>query len=442
MEENKLKKALTPAGIWAVAVGAVISGNYYGWNYIFSETNFTGALIAMAIAALFYIPFAFMYAELATAIPSSAGPAAYTEKAFGRGAGFFAGFSYLVESLFCTPGICIAVGAYVHTLIPACPAVVASVITYLIFLYVNCRGIESGQAVGLVVTIIGVLGCVLYAGVGLPHADFSRLSQMGDLGGIKGIFVAIPYAVWFFLAFEAGGMGAEECKNPSKDIPKAFIVAIMTLAACGLMMLFTTAGALPKDQILMNDAPIANVINSIFSEHSAMSILFIIIAMIGLVASLNGIIIGQSRQTYSLARCKCLPGYLGKLDKNGTPINALLTTSVIGIVLTIIGSVDVIVVIANMGSAFMALCCFASWIKLRKSQPKMTRPYTCATWIGYIGIPFCLIVAFCSLYGAVTSGLLFYIAVAFFVLAMIYYAMVCKSKNGTFLVEPEDQPED
>ena len=60
MEENKLKKALTPAGIWAVAVGAVISGNYYGWNYIFSETNFTGALIAMAIAALFYIPFAFM----------------------------------------------------------------------------------------------------------------------------------------------------------------------------------------------------------------------------------------------------------------------------------------------------------------------------------------------------------------------------------------------
>ena len=164
MEEMKLKKALTPAGIWAVAVGAVISGNYYGWNYIFSETNFVGALIAMAIACLFYIPFAFMYAELATAIPSSAGPAAYTEKAFGRGAGFFAGFSYLVESLFCTPGICIAVGAYVHTLIPVCPAVVASVVTYLIFLYINCRGIEAGQTIGLIVTIIGVIGCVLFAG--------------------------------------------------------------------------------------------------------------------------------------------------------------------------------------------------------------------------------------------------------------------------------------
>ena len=57
----------------------------------------------------------------------------------------------------------------------------------------------------------------------------------------------------------------------------------------------------------------------------------------------------------------------------------------------------------------------------------------------YIGIPFCLIVAFCSLYSAVTAGTLFYIAVAFFVIAMLYYAAVCKKKNGTFLVEPEDQ---
>ena len=235
MEENKLKKALTAAGIWSVAVGAVISGSYYGWNYIASETNFTGCLIAMAIATLFYIPFAFMFAELATAIPSSAGPAAYTEKAFGRGAGFFAGFSNHVESLFCTPGICIAVGAYVHTLFPVVPAVVASVVAYLIFLFINMRGIEAGQLIGLIVTVIGVAGVVFYACIGLPHADFSLLGKMGDLGGVKGIFVAIPYAVWFYLAFEAGGMGAEECKNPSKDIPKGFIVGIFTLLIGGML---------------------------------------------------------------------------------------------------------------------------------------------------------------------------------------------------------------
>lgn len=78
-------------------------------------------------------------------------------------------------------------------------------------------------------------------------------------------------------------------------------------------------------------------------------------------------------------------------------------------------------------------------IQNAKDQPDMPRPYKCPRWLGYIGIPFCLIVAFCSLYSAVTAGTLFYIAVAFFVIAMIYYAAVCKKKNGTFLVEPEDQ---
>ena len=97
------------------------------------------------------------------------------------------------------------------------------------------RGIEAGQLIGLIVTVIGCCRRRFYACIGLPHADFSLLGKMGDLGGVKGIFVAIPYAVWFYLAFEAGGMGAEECKNPSKDIPKGFIVGIFTLLIGGML---------------------------------------------------------------------------------------------------------------------------------------------------------------------------------------------------------------
>ena len=52
-----------------------------------------------------------------------------------------------------------------------------------------------------------------------------------------------------------------------------------------------------------------------------------------------------------------------------------------GTVFTLIGSVDVIVVIANMGYVFMALCCFAAWIQLEKSQLDMPRPYKCPKWL-------------------------------------------------------------
>ncbi len=84
-------------------------------------------------------PFAFMFAELATAIPQLRRPRSLQSKRHLPRRRLFAGFSYLVESLFCTPGICIAVGAYVHTLFPVVPAVVASVVAYLIFLFINMR---------------------------------------------------------------------------------------------------------------------------------------------------------------------------------------------------------------------------------------------------------------------------------------------------------------
>ena len=50
MEENKLKKALTPAGIWAVAVGAVISGNYYGWI----STLLGAIVLCIGLTMMFY----------------------------------------------------------------------------------------------------------------------------------------------------------------------------------------------------------------------------------------------------------------------------------------------------------------------------------------------------------------------------------------------------
>ncbi|MBE5977271.1 hypothetical protein [Lacrimispora xylanisolvens] len=92
MEEKNLNKALTPVKLWAIIVGAVVSGMYFGWNYLFEKTNFTGALIATFIVTLFYVSFVFCYSELATAIPSAAGPTAYAEKSFGKFAGFPGGF--------------------------------------------------------------------------------------------------------------------------------------------------------------------------------------------------------------------------------------------------------------------------------------------------------------------------------------------------------------
>ncbi len=54
-----------------------------------------------------------------------------------------------------------------------------------------------------------------------------------------GMFAAIPFAIWFFLAIEGVAMAAEEAKDPKRTIPIAYITGVLTLTALAFgVMLF------------------------------------------------------------------------------------------------------------------------------------------------------------------------------------------------------------
>jgi len=427
MEEKNLSKALTPIKLWAIIVGSVISGMYFGWNYMFEGTNFLGALIATGIVTLFYITFVFCYAELATAVPSSAGPSAYAEKSFGRFAGFLAGFSILIEYIFATPGIAISIGAYVHGLVPGIPAKIAAIVAFCLFVYINCRGIESAAIVAVAVTVIAIIGVVLYFIAGIPSVDFAHLfSGSSKMNGFYGIFAAIPYAVWFYLGVESGAMGTEECKNPQKDIPKAFIAGIGVLALMTVATLLVTAGnsATNLMAVTKTDNPLPTILGTAFGANSILVKLIGFFALFGLVASLHGLMIGYSRQAYAMSRNGYLPKALSKLDKKGTPIMALLVTSAVGLVFVITGSVGSLVVFSCIGTAVMAVLSIAAWFMLRKTHATMARPYRLKTpIIPVIAALTCLIVVI----SIVVSQLsLLFLALAVYAVATVYFVIYSK----------------
>jgi ethanolamine permease len=425
-EKTELKKALSVTKLWAIIVGAVISGMYFGWNYAFAETSFLGVLIAMVIVTVFYVTFVLSYAELATSIPSAAGPCAYAEKAFGRFGGFMAGFSILVEYIFATPGIALSMGAYVNMLIPQVPTVVAAVALYLLFVYINCRGIESAAVVEVLVTIVAIVGVVIYVAAGLPNITMENiLLTNGSINGVKGIFAAIPYVVWFYLAVESGAMGTEECKNPKKDIPKAFILGIASLVVMGICTLLITAGNGSSELIVSSDSPLPTVLAGVYGENSLIVKGVSFLGLFGLAASLHGIIIGYSRQAFAMAREQYLPGFLGKLDKNGTPVNSIILTSLLGIVCVILGTVNVLVVVSCIGSTVMAILCLAAVFKLRKDAPQMERPYKVAYPImPIIASVTCAIVAVAVV---MSQGVLIIAAFVAYAIAAVYYAITQKN---------------
>ena len=139
MGENNLnnqgspKKALSPIGLWAIAVGLVVSGDYYGFAYGFAEGGPVSFLVSFIPVTLMYVPFLFCYTELATSIPHAGGPSAYARRAFGPFAGFVTGFSVLIAFLISPCAVALATGALVNYLIPSIPALAATVVFFIFF---------------------------------------------------------------------------------------------------------------------------------------------------------------------------------------------------------------------------------------------------------------------------------------------------------------------
>src|SRR5260370_2439839 len=97
LAEHSLKKPLNVLDIWALGVGVVITGEYFGWNFALKDNGPVAVLIASLIVCLLYLTWVLALCELSVAMPFAVGPLAYGRRAAGPGLGFVMGWSMDLE---------------------------------------------------------------------------------------------------------------------------------------------------------------------------------------------------------------------------------------------------------------------------------------------------------------------------------------------------------
>lgn len=364
---NQLKKVLTPIHLWALGVGMVISGEYFGWNYGWNSAGTLGFLMATVVVAILYITFIFSYTELSTSIPHAGGPFAFAYKAFGPYGGLIAGYATCVEFVLAPPAIAFALGSYLHFLLPAVPVLGTAIGCYVIFSLINFLGIKESTQFNLLVTVLAVAELLLFMGIVSPSFQLTNFTHNGLPFGVAGIFESLPFAVWLFLGIEGLAMVAEEVKNPSKSIPKGYGYAMATLVvlAIGVMVLAGGIGDWTKLQNL--DYPLPEAISQVLGRNSPWSTLFTSIGLFGLIASFHSLITSYSRQLFALSRSGYLPAKWSELHPRfRTPHWALLVGGIAGLVALLTGTTAQVILISALGALVMYLISMLSLFKLRQ----------------------------------------------------------------------------
>ncbi|WP_076997670.1 ethanolamine permease [Variovorax sp. KK3] len=400
-----LKKVLGPVQLWGIAVGLVISGEYFGWSYGWNTAGTLGFLVATVLVAAMYTTFIFSFTELSTAIPHAGGPFAYARRAFGPTGGFVAGFATLVEFVFAPPAISLAIGAYLNVQFPGIDPKHFALGAYVVFIALNWIGVGIAAAFELFVTVLAIFELLVFMGVVAPGWSLANFMAHGWSGSssfgsaaVPGIFASIPFAIWFFLAIEGAAMAAEEARDPQRTIPIAYTTGIVTLVVLAFGVMIFAGGVGDWRRLANINDPLPQAMKAVVGADSGWLHMLVWIGLFGLIASFHGIIMGYSRQIFALARAGYLPPTFAALSPRfGTPHRALLAGGVIGIAAIFsdewvqFGGQTLtanIVTMSVLGAITMYLVSMAALFKLRRDEPGLRRPYRAPFYPVFPGIAF------------------------------------------------------
>src|SRR5436305_2575699 len=163
LKAHALKKPLRVFDIWALGVGVVIAGAYFGCNLDLKGNGPVAMLIASLLVCLLYLIWVLALAELTVAMPFAGGPLAYGRRAADPSLGFVMGWSMFLECQFASIAAVMSAGGYVAFLLnPEQPSplvqVAASLATVAIFFFLQAWGVKEQSWIMIVMTWGAILG--------------------------------------------------------------------------------------------------------------------------------------------------------------------------------------------------------------------------------------------------------------------------------------------
>ena len=277
LDKRQLKKG---AAGWILLAGLgvsyVISGDFAGWNFGLEQGGFGGLLIATLMMAVMYTFMVLGIAELSSAIATAGGGYGFARRAMGPLGGFLTGTAILLEYAIAPVAIAIFIGAYVGELVGLDGPLVYAAF-YVVFVGIHLMGVGEALKIMLVITAVAAVALLVFILGMIPQFELANLtdiaindSAFGATAflpeGYVGIWAAIPFAMWFFLAIEGVPLAAEETKDPARDMPRGIITAMVILLIFAGLILVLAPGGSSAELMKNHGAPLVGALQFAYGE--------------------------------------------------------------------------------------------------------------------------------------------------------------------------------
>lgn len=380
--EAGLQRKLTKGQLTMIAMGGAIGTGLFMGSAI--AINYAGpaVIISYVIAAIIAVIMMYSLSEMAVAHPTAGSFGVYAEKYMSPWAGFTARWTYWAAQVIAIGGEAVAVGIYMQYWFPGIPVWVWTLGFGAVLIYMNSRSVsnfgsmEYWFAMIKVVAIVAfiIFGAATVLGIGTPAVGFSNYTSHDGFmpHGFSGVWMAVLMAIFSFVGVEVVAVTAGEAQDPAKAVPKAMKSMVFRLIAfyflaIGIMLAvvpWINAGAKEITQ-----SPFVQVFGHFGFAYAAGIMNFVVLT--AALSSMNTNLYLTTRMIFSLSRGNYTPAALGKLNQNGTPVNALWLSSLGVVIAGIIAKFSPLAYnylfgIALFGALYVWLLILISHVRFRK----------------------------------------------------------------------------
>lgn len=336
-----------------------------------------------------YVPLALSVIELSSRYPAEGGFYVWTKKAFGEGPGFLSAWLYWVSNLPYFPAVLYFAASNVLFLHPAMqqyshkPAYfIAFSVFFLTGLTIlNILGLNLAKwahnlgaiAMWVPVGIIVVLGFVAWSRFGsataFTPASFVPHARIQDM-----IFWSV--IIFSFIGCETGSLMAEEIKDARRNIPRALMLAGLTVALCYMLGTFCVLLALPASESSDLDGLAQAIQHSASRLHwTGLTGLAAVLIAFSNIGAAGAYLAAAARLPFVAGLDGYLPAAFGKLHPRWkTPWVSVLGQGLFGIFFLFLGQAgtsvggayDILVAICVGVTMLPFMFLFASMIRLQR----------------------------------------------------------------------------
>lgn len=336
--EKGLKRDLSKTQIVMIGLGGAIgTGLFMGSGLAIGYAG-PAVILSYALAAFVALVMVFSLSEMAVVHPTAGSFGTYAETYLNPWAGFVVRYTYWIAQVIAIGGESVAAGLYMQFWFPGIPVWNWSLGFCAILLYFNSRSVNNFGTVESWFALIKVAAIVLFIILGAatifglvgPAVGFHNLTGLpgGFMPkGVPGVWMAVIVGIFSFNGIEVIAVTSGEARNPRVAIPAALRTMVFRLGLFYLLavtVIVTTVPWTATGVKIVAQSPFVSVFQRSGIAHAAGIMNFVVIS--AALSSMNTNIYLCSRMLFSLSRGRYAPRSLGTLNRNGSPLAAILTS--------------------------------------------------------------------------------------------------------------------